>query len=122
MTSIKSLADEIRERQQQEVKEASKKRINKKVPPSKGKEEKETRERQDPKQDGRIIGLILDSGKSEEPVNMIHIRLPSKIYRKLITLNAAKITMQKFAAFAITQLLEHPDIKEKLKEIFNDME
>ena len=69
MTSIKSLADEIRERQQQEVKEASKKRINKKDSPLKGKEEKETRERQDPKPDGRIIGLILDSGKSEEPEN-----------------------------------------------------
>ena len=116
MTSMKSLADEIRERQRQEVNELSKSGINEKVVASKGEEG------QDPKPDGKIIGLILNSGRDEEPVHMIHIRLPSKTYRKLITLNAAKITMQKFAAFAITQLLEHPDIKEKLKEVINDME
>ena len=122
MTNMKSLADEIRERQRQGAKELSQRRINEKVSPSKGKKEKEAPERQDPKPDGRIIGLILNSGKGEEPVHMIHIRLPPKTYRKLITLNAAKITMQKFAAFSITQLLEHPDIKEKLKEVINDME
>ncbi|WP_423128541.1 hypothetical protein [Gaoshiqia sp. Z1-71] len=116
MTEIKSLADEIRERQQQ-VRE-----FQKDTQPGKRDKENDVNLGLSPEPDGSMIELILNSGNGEKMANMIHIRLPVKTYRKLIALNAAKITMQKFTVFAINQLLEHPDIKEKLKEVINDMD
>lgn len=116
MNGIKSLADEIRERRQQV------RNRPKDIQPEKEKKGKDILQGQSPEPDGSIIEMILDSGNGEKMANMIHIRLPVKTYRKLIALNAAKITMQKFAVFAITRLLEHPDIKMKLKEVINDMD
>ncbi|MEL7585300.1 MAG: hypothetical protein AAGU19_01215 [Prolixibacteraceae bacterium] len=122
MTSIKSLADEIRERQQQQSRKPPKGNTNQGNKSHKRKEGKQIRKEQGPQPDGNIIELILNAGKGEELAGMIHIRLPTKTYRKLIALNAAKITMQKFAVFAINKLLEHPDIKQKLKDVINDMD
>ena len=122
MTSIKSLADEIRERQQQQSRKPPKGNTNPDDKSQKRKEGKQIPKEQDPQPDGSIIELILNAGKGEELAGMIHIRLPTKTYRKLIALNAAKITMQKFAVFAINKLLEHPDIKQKLKDVINDMD
>jgi cytochrome P450 len=122
MTSIKSLADEIRERQQQQSRKPPKGNTSQDDKSQKRKEGKQIRKEQDPQPDGSIIELILNAEKREELAGMIHIRLPTKTYRKLIALNAAKITMQKFAVFAINKLLEHPDIKQKLKDVINDMD
>ncbi len=122
MTSIKSLADEIRERQQQQSIKPPKGNTNQGNKSQKRKEGNQIRKEQDPQPDGNIIELILNAGKGDELAGMIHIRLPTKTYRKLIALNAAKITMQKFAVFAINKLLEHPDIKQKLKDVINDMD
>ncbi len=111
MNDIKSLADEIRERQQQ-VRNRHKDIQS----------EKDAGQEQITVSNGSLVEVILNSGNGEKMANMIHIRLPVKTYRKLIALNAAKITMQKFAVFAINQLLEHPAIKKKLKEVINDMD
>lgn len=111
MNHIKLLADEIRERQQQL-----------RSHPKDIQTEKNDGQEGSPEPDGNLVELILNSGNGEKPSNMIHIRLPVKTYRKLIALNAGKITMQKFAVFAINRLLEHPDIKNTLKEVIHDMD
>ncbi|MGV8135967.1 MAG: hypothetical protein AB2L20_12190 [Mangrovibacterium sp.] len=117
MTNIKSLADQIRERQQQSAAKLSKENRQKEAVAKKA-----TQKIQHPESGRSIIEQILESGKGQEMAGMIHIRLPIKVYRKLITLNAAKITMQKFTLFAIKALLEHPEIKTKLKDVINDMD
>lgn len=117
MTNIKSLADQIRERQQKSAAKLSQGNKQKKAEAKKA-----NQGIQHPGTDQSIIEQILESGKGEEMAGMIHIRLPTKVYRKLIALNAAKITMQKFTLFAIKALLEHPEIKMKLKDVINDMD
>lgn len=71
----------------------------------------------------RKNGSLLDEIKSSKQVDknepMVHIRLPRRTHLKLSTLN---ISIQKFALYAIEDLLEQNEIKEELKRILNELD
>lgn len=111
MNQIKSLAEQIRQRQQEP------KQKEKVTAPSVDPAGKES-----PENDSVVIDQIRQCGQGEALSQMVHIRLSGKDYRKLITLGAAKISTQKLALYAIRQLLEQEDIKQLLKTLIDDLD
>lgn len=135
--SLKSLADRIREQQRSggasapaDTVEADKNKTietNTIVEPKNERKEvvkeKKTRKKKEVVKvtDGDLVSQI-KSFTFDDAESMIHLRISPSMHRKLIALNAAKISTQKFGVFAILQLLEHPDIKEILKKMRNDLD
>jgi len=110
MTQIKSLAEQIRQRQQK---------------PSHGTDAVRKADSATTKSadiDSTVVDQIRQCGQGEALSQMVHIRLSGKDYRKLITLGAAKISTQKLALYAIRQLLEKDEIKELLKTLIDDLD
>jgi len=111
MNQIKSLAEQIRQRQQE--------------PLPKGKRRgsvADTGRNESPIIESIITDQIRQCGQGEVLSQMVHIRLSGKDYRKLITLGAAKISTQKIALYAIRQLLEQDEIKKLLKTLIDDLD
>jgi len=111
MNQIKSLAEQIRQRQQEPRPKG------KVISPTADSESKEV-----PGNDSAVIDQIRQCGQGEALSQMVHIRLSGKDYRKLITLGAAKISTQKLALYAIRQLLEQDHIKQLLKTLIDDLD
>jgi hypothetical protein len=114
MNDIKNIADRIREKQKAHRETST---PNKDAP-----RVSEPREKADAKAK-RKNGSLLDEIKSSKQVDkdepMVHIRLPRRTHLKLSTLN---ISIQKFALYAIEDLLEQNEIKEELKRILNELD
>lgn len=111
MNQIKSLAEQIRQRQQQ-----ASAAVKKKEP------ERNPIRSPKPMISGEFAEQIRQCGQGEELGQMVHIRLSGKDYRKLITLGAARLSTQKMALFAIRQLLEQDEIKQLLKQLINELD
>ena len=111
MNQIKSLAEQIRQRQMETG--TGKKSEVSKGPPA------------ETEQVGAEVGLIeeiRECGQGESLSQMVHIRLSPRDYRKLITLGAARLSTQKLALYAIRQLLEHDEIKQQLKQLIDELD
>lgn len=111
MNQIKSLAEQIRQRQQIPRSNTQNKQLSTEVDGDKS-----------PVFNSALIEQIRDCGKGEIFSQMVHIRLSGKDYRKLITLGAAKISAQKFTLYALRQLLEQDDVKQLLKTLIDDLD
>jgi hypothetical protein len=126
MESMKSLADKLREA----TKGTDSKKVDpnetsvnnepvkeiKKVQPSKNRKEVKKPQGKTTKHEGvsqRIRELSFDDDSYES----ITIRFPKQIYSKLKLLVNEKLSIQKTTIYAVNELLESDEIKQKLKTI-----
>lgn len=114
MSDIRQLADQIRQRQLAAASTGTEKALSD--------PEKQVSTSKRAVGSGSLKEELLQCGQGEQLGHMIHIRLSSRDYRKLIALGAARISAQKLSLYAIRQLLDHPEIKAQLKEIFHDLD
>lgn len=123
---MKSLADKLREATKGSISNkvdatetpANNKPVEeiKKVQPSKNRKEVKKPQSKSTKHDGvsqRISELSFDNDSYES----ITIRFPKKIYSKLKLLVNEKLSIQKTTIYAVNELLESDEIKQKLKNI-----
>lgn len=131
MTKLKALADRIRETQLAAANNASVGKTDnesKELKTSERKEEKRTWHQREKKgnSSGQITTGLMEDIKSleidETGGTYIHLRISAQMHSKLMALKLAKVSAQKFGAFALLQLLEHPEIKKNIKKILNDLE
>lgn len=135
MSQIKSLGDRIREAQQgglvlktgdkqtrSDIEEETNTKTNKRKEVSK---EKPATVKKSTESDvggdivDKINHLIFDNER--QVPKQVPIRFPASIYSKMNLLSNEKLSIQKFTVFAVSQLLESPEIKKKLKTILKTL-
>lgn len=131
MTKLKALADRIRETQLAAANNAPGGQANNEsteLNTTERKEEKKTwhqSEKREKSSEQITTGLIEDIRSleiDETGGTYVHLRISAQMHSKLMALKLAKVSAQKFGAFALLQLLEHPEIKKHIKKILNDLE
>lgn len=114
MNDIKNIADRIREKQKAHRESSTPNKDASRVSePGKKIAAKAKRK------NGSLLDEIKSSKQVDKDEPMVHIRLPRRTHLKLSTLN---ISIQKFALYAIEDLLEQNEIKEELKRILNELD
>src|SRR5690606_33290776 len=135
MSQIKSLGDRIREAQQgipvtktaeketrYDIEEETNTKTNKRKEVSKDKPatvKKSTQSDGDGDIVDKINHLIFDNER--QVPKQVPIRFPASIYSKMNLLSNERLSIQKFTVFAVSQLLESPEIKKKLKIILKKL-
>jgi len=114
MNDIKNIADRIREKQKAHKESSTQ---NKDAP--RVSEPGEKADAKVKRKNGSLLNEIKSSKQVDKNEPMVHIRLPRRTHLKLSTLN---ISIQKFALYAIEDLLEQNEIKEELKRILNELD
>lgn len=73
------------------------------------------------KKGNSLIDNIKESSKNSKTKDaMIHIRIEEKLLRKLIILNAVKLTNQSIVSYLIEDFLENEEIKNLIKKIVSN--
>lgn len=135
MSQIKSLGDRIREAQQgipvtktaeketrYDIEEETNTKTNKRKEVYKDKPatvKKSTQSDGDGDIVDKINHLIFDNER--QVPKQVPIRFPASIYSKMNLLSNERLSIQKFTVFAVSQLLESPEIKKKLKIILKNL-
>jgi hypothetical protein len=114
MNDIKNIADRIREKQKAQRESSTQNKNAPRVLEPGEKPDAKVKRKKD-----SLLDEIRSSKQVDKNEPMVHIRLPRRTHLKLSTLN---ISIQKFALYAIEDLLEQNEIKEELKRILNELD
>ena len=139
MSTMKSLADRLRDKisepvtPEQEEKEVPTRQdtteeIQQKEKPNKRKEEiKDTNAKRNLTQKNNSSGTDISDRIKEisfvetKPQKQVKLRIPSSLYSKMHLLANDGVSMQKMMVYALSQLMETDEIKQKLKKILKTL-
>jgi len=122
MSEIKSLADQIRQRQLKTVERPKGKAATERAGTTGGAEKTGPAVKLSSEDLQAFLDDLLACGQDEELTHMIHIRVSGRDYRRLAALGIARISMQKLTLYALRRLLDSPEITQQLKNIYHDMD